>query len=1439
MAKKLMSWKTKGMNRDLSVSAFNPEFAFENMNLRLSTNEGNTMMSWVNEKGTALITVQLNLDSIKVYHPQAVGESENDYNTRIEGIADAGIQGHALGTAILNNTLVIFTTTSYYNQQGALVTGIDYIYCLNYTGSRDESDRRIMEGKLLFEGNMDLDLDYPLETLVSYESEQVQKVYWTDNKNQPRLINIAATIPAGGYNEGTFDFVSTLQLKEEVTIQKMLGASGMFAPGVIQYAFTYFNKYSQESNIFYISPLLYISFKDRGASPEEKVDNAFKITIDKVDKHFDYIRVYSIQRTSIDATPIVKRVQDIKVDGRTRVDYIDTGINGDSVVPTELLYKGGETVAVKTMEQKDNTLFLGNLSITRPRVEVEIEGTDINVTSFFMTGDLKQQYRRTIYPTDVSSGTYKYASQLTAFSDTNKTVSVPCAGFKRGDYYRCGVQFQYKTGIWSDPIFIKDEQIVGSPIYTGENSDLGTPTSLQLPVIKGYLKGDTCDVLIEKGYIKVRPVVVYPNIQDRCTICQGIANKTLYTLENTNTNALHGQASWFFRPYKDGGDVDVDEESSTKGAVYPTSEDLIYMGNELTFSPANIKKVEIQGTYDSSHVYKTQRDIFTLNSPDVEFDTQLSNLSYSSLSGRLVGLVDFKNTLSDISIQTESPTISRNGAGFIHKTFNAAKSYGISSGLFYDDYIADDDDNTIRDWKIESHAAKWMVYLWNKSGSLNNDIVRPSNLGTASAVLKKKVISNLRYTDTTFQTPTTIDTLQDIQLFSSNEVSVVKLKEQIYQGNIDTLLSPTDSDGMYLAIDEAQTQNVDFSSSIEHKTFAQGINATTDWGLYKYTTGSGWNCVKGDMGERYRDLVIKKEGVRMKYKSTPHLAILDSKVSTDIAWNGAWNEEDKLPIIEIGREFDYDTVQAGNTSLFGGKSSDALRENIWIPCGEPVRLDKRTITSLGEVVEFEYSYGDTYYQRWDCLKTYPFTPEDINQVVEIGSFMLETRVNIDGRYDRNRGQLNNLNMTPQNFNLINPVYSQLNNFFTYRILDEDYYKSNKYPNQVVWSKAKQSGADVDLWTNITLSSSMELDGDKGQVNKLVRWDNQLICLQDTGISQILYNENTQISTEAGVPVEIANSDKVQGKRYISNSIGCSNKWSVAISPQGLYFLDSHNKGIFRFNGQLQNVSASLGFSSWAQCIPTAAKDITWTPDGFNDFVTYYDKKNQDVLFISNEECLAYSERFGVFTSFYSYEGVPYLCNLLDTGIWLRNVKNNNTFKTILHNHNEGGYCRFFDAAKPYHTILVGNPEPQADKIFTNLEFRATVDGDGTTKTVDNEEILDKFYLPFNTLETWDEYQRGWAQLDIRDGHAAMIHHPRLNNDASLKRKFRIWRCDIPRDNADLGKRDADLNISRYKKHPMDRMRNPWIYLKLTKDYEKEEENLPRVEVHDFMMTYYV
>ena len=106
-------------------------------------------------------------------------------------------------------------------------------------------------------------------------------------------------------------------------------------PGVIQYAFTYFNKYAQESNIFYTSPLYYVSYNNRGASPEDKVSNSFSITISNIDTSFDYLRIYSIHRTSINATPTVNKVVDLALTpSTTEVSYTDSGIPGDSIDPT-------------------------------------------------------------------------------------------------------------------------------------------------------------------------------------------------------------------------------------------------------------------------------------------------------------------------------------------------------------------------------------------------------------------------------------------------------------------------------------------------------------------------------------------------------------------------------------------------------------------------------------------------------------------------------------------------------------------------------------------------------------------------------------------------------------------------------------------------------------------------------------------------------------------------------------------------------------------------------------------------------------------------------------------------------------------------------------------------------------------------------------------------
>ena len=190
--------------------------------------------------------------------------------------------------------------------------------------------------------------------------------------------------------------------------------------------------------------------------------------------------------------------------------------------------------------------------------------------------------------------------------------------------------------------------------------------------------------------------------------------------------------------------------------------------------------------------------------------------------------------------------------------------------------------------------------------------------------------------------------------------------------------------------------------------------------------------------------------------------------------------------------------------------------------------------------------------------------------------MCESKVNIDGRYDKNRGQVNNLAVSPTNFNLFNPVYSQKNNFFTFRTIDYERFSINYFPNSITVTKEKSLGEDIDTWTNITLATTLDLDGDKGEIVSLNTYNNEIFCFQRRGLSNILFNSRVQIPTSDGMPIEITNGLKLNGKRYISNTIGCANKWSIVESPSGLYFIDDETNSMYLFNGEMKSISDSLG-----------------------------------------------------------------------------------------------------------------------------------------------------------------------------------------------------------------------------------------------------------------------
>ena len=1486
---KQISFKTKGMQRDLSASAFNSGYSYENKNVRVMPTDESTLLSLINEKGNK--------------------------KSSIAGVGDH-IKGIPIGQALVNDELVIFTAG---NDKDSLHTNIegeeleiDNIAASELTIDIDYpfEDRiyklwfnnRVLTGERLFRGDLGFNYKHPIETISFYENTDIRKVYWTDGLNQPRVINIAAASDVvSKWDTDSFNFVRTLNLNEKVTIERNIVANGSFAPGVIQYAFTYFDKYGQESNIFYTSPLYYISYNNRGASPEDKVSNSFNIEVTNVDRRFDYIRIYSIHRTSINATPDVRRVVDLAPPiNIAKVTYTDNGSSGDSVDPTELLYIGGEEVVFGTMAQKDNTLFLGDIKTKRKTL-------DSTIRSYFKGKSITfSTYNKSISSPE-AKGYYPYSNQLKMNSYQFKT-------FKYLEYYRFGIQAQHYTGKWSEPIWINDVRntVHIDTIFYSDNK-------IGLPVAEFTLDDVTIiNRLLANGYVRVRPVVVYPTINDREAVCQGILCPTVYNISDRFGNSPFAQSSWFTRPnapfdeYKAfhynqnnegawfgdwlelGQFLEGNPSAYSRAGIMsndkttvilketPYTIDIVNKGTWAEFRhnrpiPGNNNRnAEIQciwnppsGPYvndtatdsdvaswvsDNAENYYIDQSILTFHSPDIEFDNEVRSIDTSGLKLRIVGMVPLTAFASDIDIQTSTPVNNfydspELPAGFYKEPIGVENDFsytepgthlgdshfgwrGLISGAFwFDELTAPKYDSG----NPKHFSTGFVVYPWHRNGSLNN--TKYATDGYRSAMLDKKKMSNMRYSyksvylnsdniwNAYVNNSSTRTGISGVAVFDSNDVSLVRLPAQKnsgltdinYYGNVDKLLT---------------------ISRIRNKKDGYPIMVT---GFYSAETNAHllFNGNYKQVSSIFTDQITGTDPVRIKYKSTPHAVLAlnyttsgaqrilpnikdgnyddtwfvnsqnsDAPNGQHMYWDKSGNTKNvSQDTIVIGAPrgpiFGVSSIQHGwlwlgelyNDNVqnrFGGQTEEAFENNVWLPCGDPISLVD-TNNGVKSSVTIRWEEGDTYFQRYDHIKTYPFTLEDQNAVTDIVSFMCETRVNIDGRYDRNRGQTSNFSITPNNFNLMNNVYSQQNNFFNYRTINPNKLNLDNFHNSITWTKTKTAGELIDTWTNITLASTLDLDGDKGNVRALRRFNNNILAFQDRGISQILYNENMQVSSTDGVPIEIANSGKVNGKRYISDRIGCTNKWSMCETSNGIYFIDDITKGIFLFNGQLDNLSDRLGFHSW---INRASDSIDiWNPVDFDGFVTYYDKVNGDVFFISKDECLAFSEPLGQFSSFYSYEKTPYFTNLEDRGIAL-NVEGTGTlYKPWL--HNEGDYNMFFGVYKPFYTTVIANPDMPVDKIFNNLEFRS----DSWDK---NGNLLN---TTFDTLTVWNEYQQGTSTLNNI-----------LGRPSDLKKKFRIWRANIPR---------AKIN-------GRDRMRNPWLYIKLS----MEKENTNKTILHDMMVHYF-
>lgn len=900
--------------------------------------------------------------------------------------------------------------------------------------------------------------------------------------------------------------------------------------------------------------------------------------------------------------------------------------------------------------------------------------------------------------------------------------------FKGGETYRFGIQFKNLYGEWSNVIYLDDVKNNKYPqqlSITKPNTNQSISKDYVGKAGRAKLKiiniDDVLSLMQTENTVSIRPVCVYPTANDRSVIAQGIALNTLKN--NASENPIY-YPDWFAR---------ADGESAIEWQNGQGLPGWLDSKSEVQCDMKDTERVSL------ASLFTIKRDLLCFYSPDIEFDPSIIGL-LSSCKIREVGQTGSLSYDKDYNIELSNPGVN------VPDIINTVPASHTSTRSLLN-LSVQVTDAALQDIGVES--LNFPLYVWNAKHPLFSSINSDGGItGLQSQTTLVKHLANTvtcktsTYNNIDNQQELLVDVIKPV-IAANNQI--YDIDNILYYSNVDYVAFPQKDDTSYSGF---KFGPVWFKQAIPNSGWNKAITEGPYSGTSDSVIQASWY---------YANTI---EGVPIQYKTVDHAVFKLQNALSQFSQHTGYH------LIEF-----YKDVQ--DTARFGGTSKEAILLNDWVPCGPEVTYeDIQSAKNTQNDIYLNWTQGDTYFQRYNCLKTYPYADDCVNSLVEVVSFLCETHINLNGRYDKQQEKPTNLYANPSNFNLINRIYSQTDNFFTYKTLDKNLYNTFRFPTQVSWSLPKSLGEKIDSWQTMTLGAVLDLDGSKGELTALRKHKDYLLFFQEHGYGTIDYNNKATITTEQGVPVQIANTNKVDGYTYLSGVVGCDCKNTILSTADSVYFVDNSIQSIYKFGGQqgLVSLSDKLGMSNWVQ--------------NYKITDTFWDKQKNDLYFKAkslrsgvDDTMLNYNEGLDKFVSFFDYyKDYKFMSNINNIFIGcIGNVINHmfagNEYYIPQITYRINGVNRdSYDSRKWQRTA--------GDKVFDYIEYRGdsySEDGGRTT-------------CPFTQIQAFNEYQDS-GLVDI--------------NTINTKRKFRIWRTLVPRDSRN----------TQGKLHK-DRIRNPWTFIKL-------------------------
>jgi len=343
-----------------------------------------------------------------------------------------------------------------------------------------------------------------------------------------------------------------------------------------------------------------------------------------------------------------------------------------------------------------------------------------------------------------------------------------------------------------------------------------------------------------------------------------------------------------------------------------------------------------------------------------------------------------------------------------------------------------------------------------------------------------------------------------------------------------------------------------------------------------------------------------------------------------------------------------------------------------------------------------------------------------------------------------------------------------------------------YPTMQVHSEQKFYGEFYDSYRKIKVNSFQFAEGRFGEITQIERLFTQLYIIQKNAFARVRFRDRQVLDSQQG-NLAVGAGQGFDGNEYISTILGTQHQWSVCNNNRSIWFVDAEKGKLVRFSqagmdvisdkaGQheyftekLKNywkikdlspgrvLAISDEYSTYDNPCDVGGIHTVWDSKNNSIFITFTDKKESTetniVLVEGLKETIEFNELDDTFKSFYSFTPNLYMSYKMN----MFSIDSDNSNPHQVYVHDEYFRCNYYGVVFNSKLRFVANPNFPYSKVFDNVRLNINQEGVSILKAIfaktpnQNQQTV---ILNQTTGDTRPRYREDFLVFPLREIDAA-------------------------------------------------------------------------------------